>query len=64
MRIYIEGVGRHNNGPLFDLEHGCEEFIAEVKRGLYRLEHEKGDSRLKISLDVLVKYEKPVEVEQ
>jgi len=64
VRVHIEGVGRKNNGPVFELEDTCAEFIKAVKKGLYRLEHEEGDARCKISIDVLVEYEKPVEVKQ
>jgi len=64
MKIYIDGVGHRNNGPEYHLDDTVQAFMGEVKRGMYRLRHEGGDSRLKISLDVLVKFEKPVEVEQ
>lgn len=62
MRVKIEGVGVRSNSPLFDIEEVTEEFLTTVRRGLFKLGHEEGDARLKISLDVNVEYEKPVEV--
>jgi hypothetical protein len=64
MKVHIDGVGIRSNDPLFDIEETTEEFLSTVRRGLFRLKHEEGDARLKISLDVNVEYEKPVEVQK
>jgi hypothetical protein len=64
MRVHIEGVGIRSNNPIYDLEEVTEEFLSTVRRGLFRLEHEEGDARLNISLDINVEYEKPVETKK
>ena len=61
MRVGIEGVGHRNNTSLYDLEDSCEEFITEVKRALYKLEHEDGDLKVKVVCNLDIKLEKPVE---
>ena len=64
MRVWIEGVGHLNNGPLYDLEDAKGDFLTAVKRALFRLEHEEGDARVKVCLDINVEYETPKEVNQ
>jgi hypothetical protein len=62
MKVHIEGVGHRSNTSLYELEGATEEFLTEVRRSLFKLEHEEGDGRLKISFDINVEYEKPMEV--
>jgi hypothetical protein len=62
MRTQIEGVGELSNSLLYELEEGCEEFLASVKRALHRFRHDPEDFDLNISFDVSVDLVKKVEV--